>query len=352
MTTLARVTHILPVTLIRRERVLPVPGKVLVRAGQKVTATDVVAEANLTPEHFLLDIARGLGVSSERSDQYLQVQPGSELAEKDVVAGPVGMGRRVVRTPRAGKVVLAGGGQVLIEAAAKPFQLKAGLPGEVVELLGDRGVAIEASGALVQAVWGNGGLDSGVLTVICQSPDQPLAASQLDVALRGSILLAATCSDREVFKVAEELPLRALVLASLDVALLPVAEKCSIPVLVLDGFGQRPMNAVAYKLLSTNSRREVVVNAQPWNRFSGSRPELIIPLPASGSLAAAPDAGAFELDLTVRVLRAPYANLTGVITALHDQAVLPGGLRSRAATVRLESGEQALVPLANLELLI
>ena len=67
---LAPVTHILPITMIRRERTMPVPGKVLVRAGQEVGPTDVIVESNLRPEHILLDVARGLGVSGERSDQY------------------------------------------------------------------------------------------------------------------------------------------------------------------------------------------------------------------------------------------------------------------------------------------
>ena len=38
---LASIVHILPLTLIRRERLLPIPGKVLVRQGQRVGAQTV-----------------------------------------------------------------------------------------------------------------------------------------------------------------------------------------------------------------------------------------------------------------------------------------------------------------------
>ena len=168
---LAPITHILPFTIIRRERVLPSRGKVLVRAGQRVNSLDVIAEANLRPEYLLLNVARGLGLSPERADQMIQCQAGDHLADGDMIAGPVGMARRVVRTPSDGQVVLVGSGQVLIEVASKPFQLKAGVPGEVVELIVDRGATVETSGALVQGVWGNGHIDFGVMVVLAKSPD-------------------------------------------------------------------------------------------------------------------------------------------------------------------------------------
>jgi hypothetical protein len=349
---LAPVVHYLPLTLIRRERRLPQPGKVLVRAGQKVAATDAVAEVNLFPDFLLLDVARSLQLSTSKTENYLQCHIGDQLAQGDVIAGPVGLANRIVRAPRDGKVVLAAEGQVLLETTGKVVQLKAGIPGNVVELFGDRGVLVETTGALIQGVWGNGRIDAGVMSVLAKKPDMLLTIADLDVSLRGSIVLAGYCNDPEVLSMAEELPLRGLVFGSLAASLLPVAAKLTCPVLVIEGFGDRPINPVVFKLLSTSERREVALNAEAWDRFTGARPELVISLPAPGNTTVPQDMVVFEVEKPVRVLRGPQVGELGLIVSLKGNVVFPGGLRARAAEVRFENGKTQFLPLANLEIVI
>src|SRR5512134_603847 len=130
---LAPTTHILPLTTIQRERMLPLPGRVLARRGQKVNPGDVVAEAVVTPEHVLLDVSRGLDLKPDEADRYIKVQAGALVDAGDVIAERGSVARRVVRCPRPGKVVVAGSGQVLLELETQPFELKAGMNGVVVE---------------------------------------------------------------------------------------------------------------------------------------------------------------------------------------------------------------------------
>jgi len=348
---LAPVTHILPITTLRRERVLPSAGKVLVRKGQKVSATDTLAEANLYPEHLLLDIAHGLGLRPDRADEQIQVKPGAEVAEGDILAGPVGLTRRVVRAPRSGRVVVAGSGQILIEVNSIPFELKAGLPGEIAELIPDRGVVIEASGALIQGVWGNGQVGFGMMNVLAKTPEQTVTHDQIDVTLRGSVVLAGHCASAEVFRAVEDQPLRGLILGSIDPHLLAEASRIQVPVLVVEGFGQVPMNSAAYKLLTTNEQREAVVNAEPWDRYTGSRPEVFIPLPAMSGTPAPKSADVFSPGQQVHIVRKPYQGNIGVIQDLPGMMTFPSGLRSQAAEIRLDSGEVVCLPLANLEVI-
>ena len=186
---LASVTHILPLTTIRRERRLPVSGRVLVRSGQKVKPTDVVAEANLNPRHLVLYVARGLGLSAEEADELIERKAGDEVVDGDVIASRSGLARRVVRTPASGRIVMVGEGQVLIEVESNPFQVQAGLSGKVTQVIPDRGVVVEATGALIQGVWGNGRIDFGLLNVVAPEADVDLAPDQLDVRLRGWIII-------------------------------------------------------------------------------------------------------------------------------------------------------------------
>lgn len=349
---LASVTHILPLTTIRRERVLPVPGRVVVRRGQKVSTTNVIAEARLAPEHLMLNVALGLGLPAERADSHVQCKAGTMVSEGDVLAGPVGITQRVVRSPCSGRVIVVGDGQVLLEVESPPYELRAGLPGKVTDLIGDRGAIIEAEGALIQGVWGNGRIGDGLMFDLASTPDDVLTSDRLDVSHRGSIILGGHCEDAEVLQAASELPLRGLILASIEPKLVPAAVKASFPIVVIEGFGHLPMNSAAYKLLSTNERRDVAINAEPWDRFKGSRPEVVIPLPTSGKTPYPRETDIFSLNQQVHIVRAPHAGKIGTLIALcPGLTVLPNGLRVRAAEVRLENRDEVVVPLANLVVL-
>jgi len=220
---LAPVTHILGLTTILRERLLPVPGVVTVRLSQRVSASDVVAEARWAREHVLLDVARNLGVSSLAADRLIRCKVGDELAANTLVASGSGLFPREVRTPREGRVVVVGGGRVLIEVGETNVELRAGLPGLVMQIVPERGVVIQTAGALIQGVWGNGRIETGMMVNLMEKPDSALEAGRLDVSLRGSVVLAGMARDADILRAAAELPVRGLILSSLHPALLPLA---------------------------------------------------------------------------------------------------------------------------------
>src|SRR5512134_2224259 len=347
---LAPVLHVLPLATIIRERTLPVAGKVNVHVNQRVNPTDVIAEASFAREHVLLDVARIFGVSPNAADKLIKVKEGDRLTQGALVAESRGLIPRTIKAPRAGRVMIAGSGQVLMEVGDTRVELRAGLPGLVTQVLHEKGVVIRTAGALIQGVWGNGRIDNGLMVNLLEKPEDVLNPERLDVSLRGSVILGGHVRDQETLRAAAELPVRGLILSSLLSPLIGPAYQMRYPIIVTDGFGAMPMNSAAFKLLTTNNKREATVNAEHFDRYSGNRPEVIIPLPVSSEPAEPINYEPFAVGQQVRMRRPPNAGMIGTLSSLPaGLSTLPSGLRAPAGEVKLENGETVLVPLVNLE---
>lgn len=347
---LAPVLHVLPLATIIRERTLPVAGKVNVHVNQRVNPTDVIAEASFAREHVLLDVARTFGVTPTVADKTIRVKEGDRLTQGALIAEAGGLIPRSIKAPRPGRVMIAGSGQVLMEVGDTRVELRAGLPGVVTQVLPEKGVVIRTAGALIQGVWGNGRIDNGLMVNLLEKPDDILNPERLDVSLRGSVILGGHVRDVETLRAAAELPVRGLILSSLLSPLIVPAYQMRYPIIVTDGFGALPMNSAAFRLLTTNNKREATVNAEHFDRYTGNRPEVIIPLPVS---TEPPEPNSFErfaVGQTVRLRRPSSAGTIGTLSNLPPGlSALPSGLRAPAAEVKLENGETVLVPLVNLE---
>jgi len=349
---LASIVHVLPLTTIRRERALPIPGRVLVRQGQKVDPRDVIAEATLSPEHLLLDVPRSLGVSAKQAQSFIQREVGDEIAEGDLIAGPVGITRRVLRAPVSGRISIIRRGKILLEVETLPHELRSGIAGVIKDLISERGAVIETIGALVQGIWGNGHMDFGLMQNMLDAPDERLSSDQLDVSLRGTVILGGYCDDPKALRNAADIPIKGLILSSMSSSLVPLAEKMPYPIVVLRGFGYQPLDSASFNLLTTNQNREVSINAISFDHFSGTRPEIIIPLSSSQDPNHPIETEDYAAGQNVRIMRATDQDSIGTIEyILNKPAELPSGLRAISAKVNLEGGETAIIPLVNLEVL-
>ena len=281
------VSHTLPLTTVQRRRFLPLAGKVLVRAGQEVTADEVIATTDAFASHISIDLERGLGVPKNKVAEHLKRKVGDEISEGAVIASRSGVVSRTVRAPRKGKLVTVSGGQVLLQVSQRPFELQAGIPGTVIQVEPDYGAIIQATGAWVQGVWGNGKVSTGLLTMPVEQPDKAISSKDLDTSQRGSILVAGYCADPHIFELITKFKINGLILGSMATRLIPVAMKTRFPVMVLDGFGAMGINMADFRLLSTNLEREVSLNAAIYEFNTGQRPELVIPMEGAGQPTSA-----------------------------------------------------------------
>ncbi len=351
---LAPISHNLALTTIIRKRQLLVHGEVISRLNQRILATTVVAEAEYSHKHHLIDVARILDIKPKAAEKKLNdIHVGQHLSAGKVVAIGGGLLPKEIKVKKSGRVVAVGGGQILLDTSGKELALKAGISGEVIEIIPNRGVVIQEVGALIQGIWGNGRVNSGTLHILAENPAHILEASQMDISIRSYVVLAGSCQSAESLKSAADNTVRGLILSSLHPSLLGLARKMPYPIIVTDAIGKESMNETAYKIISTNKQREnVTINAEAYHHYKGTRPEVIIPLP-HGDLPPAPrEIENFASGQNVRLRRNPHAGATGILTELPSTLkTLPNGLRVLAGNVKLKSGERVTVPLVNLEVL-
>src|SRR5215213_2107525 len=91
--------------LVRRERRLPMPGDVQVRAGQRVEPSDVIAQTTLASEQIHVEVAHDLDLSPAAAAKRLRVTAGQHVDQMGVLAQKGGGGSRESRSPLAGTFV-------------------------------------------------------------------------------------------------------------------------------------------------------------------------------------------------------------------------------------------------------
>jgi hypothetical protein len=349
-------TRMIPLTTIRRERLLPVEGEILVNIGARVEPMSTVARAQVPGRYYILNVAQRLRVLPDAVDKYVQVKPGQEVKTGQVVARRrtgLGLSSRVVRAPKDGVVAAVGGGRVLLESVSEPIEVSAYLSGTVSNVMPGKGVLIETVGAWIQGVWGLGGESFGVLKVLSKQPDRPLRARSIDVGCHSAVLVGGSTLDQAALQQALEMQVRGIIIGSLPPSLIGLARDMPFPIIVTDGLGRAPMAKPIFQLLRTNDGREAAISGLTHSRWGAVRPEIVISLPA-GRAGSPPAPGAtLKVGMQVRLIRGAALGAMGTVRSLPLRPMsLETGARVWGAFVDLEGDEQEqFVPLFNLELL-
>jgi hypothetical protein len=346
-------TQVTPLTYVRRKQVLPAPGHVLVNVDEQVEPMQVIARTDLPGDLYVLPVARLLDVTPSNIGRYLRVKRGDEVKQGQVVAARRGLRPRSIKSPVDGVVKSDKGRRMLIETQPTRFELRAYVYGTVSKVLERHGVVIETIGALIQAAWGTGGKNFGVLKCLAKNPNEPLQAKEIDPSCLGMILVGGAGLSDKAIEQAEALNIRGIVTGGLQPELIPQVEKLPFPVIATEGIGTTPMSTPIFRLLSTNDGREAMISGQFQPRWGIVRPEIIIPVPAGAKPPSQMQPGApLRVGIRVRVVRAPYMGAVGTVLALPTQARrIETGARVRGAEVDLGKEKPIFVPLANLEIL-
>ncbi|HSM55351.1 MAG TPA: hypothetical protein VK879_04280 [Candidatus Sulfomarinibacteraceae bacterium] len=337
---------------IRRERLLPRAGEVVVTPGQEVNPVQVVARTSHQRGFTIVDAADILDVSPADVPKYLLVEEGAAVQKKKPLLQKKGMfGSKSYSSPVNGILYQVSHGRLILQQTSDLIELRAMIRGVVAGYLGSRGVIIETQGSLIQGIWGSGREGFGTIKIASERNDAPLRKEHIGADARGAVLVAGYIDRPGVLEEAESNSVRGVIVGSVPTGMLHTLPALRFPIIVTEGFRQQPMAPPIFRLLQQSEGREASLFGADTGTWS--RPEIVIPLPASDAVQQTADTlQPLAVGQRVRLLRAPHAGAVGEVIAVYERArATEVGFRMPGATVAINEEEVLFVPYPNLDLI-
>lgn len=339
---------------IHRECLLPEEaiGVVRTHEGAKVDVRDVVANGRILARHRFINAARILGLRDKKAVEQLLLVKLNEVVNADTpIAGKrKDRGKRVF-APVKGTVVGVDNGRIIMQEMPELVKIEAGVAGRVIQVYPDRGVAVEAVGAIVQGVWGNG---RSIISPLRMEPEHDLRQiikESLDIRYKSAVIVVYNSLNLDLIELLEEGNINGVIAPSMPAELMPRVLESRMAIMLTEGFGASRMNGEVHGLLKEYDGYQVILDADLPGRWTARRPEVVI----NRSIDERPPGlnlnATVKTGLRVRITRQPHLGQIARVAELPSQPlVLPNGLRVMGAQVELISGEIVNIPLANLEL--
>lgn len=358
--------------LVKKDRILPLKGDVLVKVGDKVTPDDVVARTHLPGNVVPLNVANKLSLPPEDLAEVMIKNEGDEINEGEAIAFKKGFIKMFSSDCKATidgtlESISTVTGQVLQRGMPIPVEVKAYITGVVTEVIENEGVVVDTYAAFVQGIFGIGGETSGEIVIATPDNKTTLTDDLINDDMKGKVIVGGSLVTAEAMDKACKIGVNGIVVGGLDDADLRnllgydigVAitgnEDIATTLVITEGFGEISMAHGTFDLLKANAGKKACINGATQIRAGVIRPEVIIP-DENISIKDAGDGKSEIKGITIgspiRVIRHPYfgmlANVTGLPSPLH---VLDSGSKARILEVEFENGDKAIVPRANVEMI-
>lgn len=363
-------------TTVRRKRLLPLRGTVLVRNGDSVRADQVVARTELPGKVRVVNVMNQLGITAAEVPGHMlkekgaRVSRGDPLAESKPLLKFLGFLKTTVRSPIDGVLeeVSEVTGQAMLREPPEPLELDAYIDGRVVEVTEGQGVTIEAEATLIQGIFGVGGECRGEIEIVVGKPEEPLEAGAIRPEHKGKVVVGGALLTYEAIEAARRVGAVALVaggmhdqdlsrLLGYDIGVaITGTEAIGITLILTEGFGTMPMAHRTFDLLSEIRGRRASISGATQIRAGVIRPEIIVARETSGS----PGGGGLQIQaegirvgMLVRVIREPFFGRIGKVASLPPEPVkVETESTLRVMTVDFGDGAPpATIPRTNVELI-
>jgi len=360
-------------TVILKTRRLPIKGEVLVQEGDLVQPDTVVARALLPGILQTVRVAQTLGIEPKQIHSTLTVKEGDTVEKDQVIAetkGFLGLFRGVAKSPVAGTVELISEvtGHVGVRQPPTVIDVNAYVQGRVVKVLPQEGAVIETQGALIQGIFGVGGERRGALRVLVSSPSETLTAQHIPDDVAGQILVGGAAVQADAITRAAERGAVGIVAGGIrdtdlirylgrDIGVaITGSEDIPLSIIITEGFGAIQMASRTFRLLKSLEGKTASINGATQIRAGVIRPEIIVPLAEPSHLPESPparEAQTLDIGSAVRIIREPYFGRLGTVVELPPELMeIESGTHARVLKAKLDDGTVAVVPRANVEIIV
>jgi hypothetical protein len=354
---------------VKKHRILPLKGDVLVKVGDKVNPDDIVAQTMLPGEVVPINVANKLGLPPEDVELAMKKKEGDPIKKGEVIAETKTLFffTNSCQATIDGKVesVSHVTGQVLQRGEPNPVAVKAYLKGEVTEVIPNEGVIVACTASFIQGIFGIGGETSGTIQVVTPDSKAILEKEMISDDMKGKIIVGGSLVTADALKKAISVGVRGVVVGGFDdkdlrdflgydigVAITG-SEDLGTTLVVTEGFGEINMAQKTFDLLKRHEGEMGCINGATQIRAGVIRPEVVIPL------ADAPETEynkgevlGLQIGSPVRVIRHPYFGQLGTVTDLPAPLhTLESESKARVLEVELDGGDRAIVPRANVEMI-
>ena len=358
---------------LRKRRVLPLLGEVIVEPGSEVLAEDVVAKTDLPGNVHPVNVVNRLGIQPSAIREYMLKVVGEDVEEGEPIAETrpwIRWLKTTLRSPVKGSVesISTVTGQVMLREPPRPIEVAAYVSGTIVEVQPREGATIESAVTLVQGIFGIGGETWGVLDFACDTPADVLEPSALTDDMTEKVVVVGSLASAALIDRAKQIGVRAIIaggihdsdlreLLGFDLGVaITGSETIGLTLVLTEGFGEMPIADGTFDLLQSRRGAQASVSGATQIRAGVLRPEIIIPWPAGESPVEPAkeerSEGGMQIGDAVRVIREPYfGQVTKVVELPSDPVEIETEAKVRIARIELPDGQTAVVPRANLELI-
>ncbi|MHA2067296.1 MAG: hypothetical protein ACXABY_23255 [Candidatus Thorarchaeota archaeon] len=359
--------------IVRKSRILPVPGDVLVTEGSLVSYDTVVARTYVPGDITMVPLFYNVGVEPYELPKVMLKKEGDTVKEGELLAVSkafFGMFKTEYRSEVSGTIELISTvtGMVAIQGIPRPVNLDAYVSGRVVEVIPKLGVVIETPAAFIQGILGIGGERQGELMSVAAS-DEVLTPKVIGEDCAGKVLMGGSLVTAEFLRKAEDTGVRGIITGGIDSGELTsyleyemgVAitgnEDIGLTCIITEGFGEMAMASRTYNLLKGLDGMLTSLNGATQIRAGVIRPEIIVPVKETSEAVFKMDEEEVLADgmypgTRVRIIRQPYFGAIGTIHSLPvELQQLESESYVRVMVVDLDEGSQVTIPRANTEII-